>query len=174
MSSNIVIGVFDDYGVVDKAIDELKRSGVLDEQISVLGSSQKHAAALDPAVHPTNVPENLAKFVAAGAVAGGVLGGLTALIFPGIGLLAAGSWLMVLSEAAAGSYAGFLVGALTRMDISEVDAQIYESQLTQGRILVGIDTKDAQQQTKVQAVFDSLGAIDVRKGSQGTSTTTKS
>lgn len=69
----IVIGIFDDYGVTEKAIDELMCAGVSSGSISVLGSSEKHASSLSTEIYPKHVPEELAKFTAAGAIGGGLI-----------------------------------------------------------------------------------------------------
>jgi len=101
--NRIVIGVFDDYGVVEKAIDELMRAGVSTDRISVLGSSEKHASSLAPEVHPEHVPEKLATFTAAGAIGGGLIA-LASLTIPGVGAVVIGGTLLAaLSGAAAGS-----------------------------------------------------------------------
>lgn len=161
--TRIVIGVFDDYGVTEKAIDELLRAGLTNEQMSVLGSSQEHASSLDPAVHPQHVPEELAKFTAAGAVSGGLIG-LASLSLPGIGpVLASGPLLAALSGAAAGTYVGFLAGALTRMDIDEETANQYEALLTQGRILLGVNVGDEEEEKKALQVFDAAGATNIHE-----------
>lgn len=159
----VVIGVFDDYGVTEKVIDELERQRFAHDQISVLGSSQKHASTLSADVHPEHVPENLAKFTAAGAVGGGLVG-LASFTIPGIGpVLASGPLLAALSGAAAGSYVGFLAGALARMDIDEKEAQTYETHLTQGRNLLGVNVADEQEEATALKVFDKLGAMNIHE-----------
>jgi hypothetical protein len=159
----IVIGVFDDYGVAEKAIDELMRAGMGADRISVLGSSKKHASSLSPEVHPEHVPEELAKFTAAGAIGGGLIA-LASLTLPGIGAIVAGGPLLAaLSGAAAGSYVGFLAGTFTRMDIDETTAKEYEAQLTQGRVLLGINVSNKEEEQTALKVFDAAGAMNVHE-----------
>jgi hypothetical protein len=161
--TRIVLGVFDDYGVTEKAIDELIRAGFKHDQISVLGSSPKHAASIDPKAHPEHIPEKLAQFTAAGALGGGLIG-LAALTIPGIGpIIAAGPLLGALSGAAAGSYVGFLAGTLTGMDIDENTAQEYEAQLAQGRILLGAHISNKEEEEKALKIFDAAGAVNVHE-----------
>jgi hypothetical protein len=161
--TRIVVGIFDDYGVTEKAIDELVRAGFNNDQISVLGSSQKHASSLSPGVHPQHVPDELAKFTAAGAVSGGLLG-LASLTLPGIGpVFASGPLLAILSGAAAGTYVGFLAGALARMDIDEDTAEEYQAHLTQGRILLGINVNNETEERNALQVLDTAGAMNVHE-----------
>lgn len=49
------------------------------------------------------------------------------------------------------------------MDIDETTAKEYEAQLTQGRILLGVNVGDQEEEQTALKVFDAAGAMNVHE-----------
>lgn len=141
-----VVGSYHSENEAIDAIEDLKRQGYRSEDISVLSKDKEETR---------NVTEetgtHAGEGAATGAVTGGALGGLGgvlagigALAIPGIGpIVAAGPIVAGLTGAAAGAGVGGLAGALIGMGIPEDEAQEYETQFKEGRILVLVDDSNS-------------------------------
>src|SRR4051812_37523575 len=117
-----VVGGFDNRDAADRAVADLRRAGVRDDQIGYV--IQKSDRADTAATSTPAGDDSSGAGAATGAVAGGVLGGLAgalaAGLIPGFGpFLAAGIMAATLGGAAAGAATGGLVGALVGMGIPE-------------------------------------------------------
>jgi hypothetical protein len=159
-SEKVVLGIFDNYTDAAEAVDGLKNAGFLAEQISLLG---RDTADLKPVVsHLTKSPDPLmSRFGIIGAV-GGFLVGLSTIAIPGVGaLLVAGPLIAAISGAAAGGAIGVVAGALVRFDVPETEARIYETHLTEGRILLAVHTQAAEQRFQAEEIMDRFGAIEI-------------
>jgi uncharacterized protein YjbJ (UPF0337 family) len=82
---------------------------------------------------------------AIGSVTGAIVGAIAAIgsnvIFPGLGLVVAGPLLGALAGAGAGGMTGGLVGALVGAGIPEDRAKEYESDVRDGRIVMGVNPR---------------------------------
>lgn len=154
MRKNIAAAVFKDCDQAEKAIHELRDSGVPENAISVI---QLH----DDSEHDDNVTrtsaddgDDKASGTTKGLVAGGTVGaiaGLGALLIPGIGpFIAAGALAETLGVAgsaalvsgAVGATAGGLTGALVDYGVDSEHAEFYEKKIREGGVFVAVDTSD--------------------------------
>jgi uncharacterized membrane protein len=159
------------YATEDEAvetIERLKAEGYRAEDISVISKNRDDLDAVSEETG-TKTEEGLA----AGAAAGGALGGLTgllvgigALAIPGIGpIVAAGPIAATLTGAAVGAGAGGLAGALIGMGIPEEEANRYEAEVKEGRILILVDPDDRNRDrlTDDETIFTGGAVNDARR-----------
>ena len=140
-----VVGLFDRTLEAEDAIDELQKSGISRDQISII--AKETSAASDQQTASASAGAG------AGAVIGGIAGlvaGLGALAIPGLGpIIAGGPLAMAIGSAGVGAAAGGIIGALTGMNIPESDANYYAEGVRNGRALVlvraeGIEAEHAR------------------------------
>jgi uncharacterized membrane protein len=147
-----IIGVFDGKRDAENAMDEIKKSGIKSDEISIV--------AREDQINEGNDEQDLTN----GATTGGTLGGLAgllagagALTIPGIGpVLAAGP----LAAGISGLAAGGLTGSLIDLGVDEDRGQYYEGEVRKGAILASVETD----QSKVNDVASQMrrnGARDV-------------
>lgn len=151
MKNQKLVGIFENENEAVKVIENLKKSGYDNDEISVI--AKKRDDSLDRIDEATNVnvdnPDDDSKVIG-GAAVGGVLGGIAALLvelgvfaIPGVGpFLAAGPIAATLGGLLAGGAVGGIVGALVDIGIDEEAAKEYETYLNRGDILVAVDVKD--------------------------------
>jgi hypothetical protein len=160
--SNRLTAVFDERASAEAAIDELRRAGVLESELTII------ARQVDFTPSPIT-EESAGEELAAGTVTGagvGALFGLAAALIPGIGpfvtagtLLSAALGLVVGSTAAGaiiGGTAGLVGSALARAGFDAVEAHYYGHAVEQGAILVTVDTTRVDLAT-VRNVFQRHG-----------------
>lgn len=165
------IGTFTSYEVAETALRELKKSGFLMHQVSLIGRDiNRHAESTG--VH-TNITmtsnlnaegNDTSAATQTGAAAGSALGGVTGLLvglgaiaIPGVGpVMLAGAAATAIATAvsgtAIGAAAGSLAGGLTGMGFSADRAQTYSDQVSEGHYLVMIEGTAADI-TKAESVF---------------------
>ena len=112
--------------------------------------------------------------VAAGAGVGGAVGGAmgaviaaiaavgTTLALPGLGLVVAGPVAAALAGAGAGGATGGLIGALVGVGVPELRARVYETGLTSGWLLLGVEARSDEDARKLEDLFDAFGAEHIR------------
>src|SRR4030095_16909428 len=115
MANSVVFGIFSTKAQVETAVDEMKREGFRNADISVLFPFNEGTKdfALEKG---TKAPEGVAVGSTSGAVAGGALGwlaGIGMLAIPGLGpFIAAGPLVATLAGMGAGGAVGGTAGAL--------------------------------------------------------------
>jgi len=160
-TQNVAVGVFQDRALAQEAIQELKRQGFRDDQIGV---AAKHDEDL-PEGGEHHEGSHAGKGAGAGAAAGLGVGGLWGLgivagVLPAIGPAIAGGVLAsMLASAAAGAAAGGLIGALVGLGIPEDEAEYYEGEFKEGRILVTVRTDGNYDEAR--NILQRFGAYDV-------------
>ena len=159
-----VFGIFKDRPHVELAVDEFKRQGFRQNDISVMfpqASSTKEFAH----EKATKAPEGAAVGAGTGAALGGTLGwlvGIGALAILGLGpFIAAGPIMAALAGATVGGTVGGLTGALVGMGIPEYEAKRYEGILKKGGILVSVHSDNSEWTDKAKHIFKRLGAEDI-------------
>src|SRR6266849_2860800 len=122
MAGTAVFGIYKTRRHVENAVEELKCSGFLNTDISVLLPDEDGGQDLRHQKH-TKAPEGATSGVVAGGALGGTLGwlaGIGAVAIPGVGhLIAAGPILGALSGAAVAGALGAIAGALIGLGIPE-------------------------------------------------------
>jgi uncharacterized membrane protein len=168
MTREVAVCVFYDPGVARDAMAALQEAGVAGEDISLLTperESDKGTQARDGA--------------ATGAVAGGVFGGLAgwlvglgSLAIPGIGpFVAAGALATALAGAAIGAGLGAVAGALVGMGVPEKDAKYYEQEVRNGRSLVAVRGRRADE---AHDIMHEFGGYDAQHPQPATATRSRS
>ena len=144
----------------EEAVLQLNVAGFSNDDISVLFPNPGETTGFAH-VHHTMASEGAIAGVGAGSVVGGALGvlaGIGLLILPGLGpLIAAGPLMAALSGAAAGAAVGGVSGALVGMGIPEIEAQLYESKLKEGNLLISVHAESGMQVKTIETVFANLG-----------------
>jgi len=164
MPNSVVFGIFSTQEQVDSAVNEMKREGFRNVDISVLFpfNDGKKDFALEKG---TKAPEGAAAGATSGAVIGGALGwfaGIGLLAIPGAGpLVAAGPIMALLSGAGVGAAVGGLTGALIGMGIPEYVATRHEGRIKSGCILLSVHADDSTWITKAKNILESAGADDI-------------
>src|SRR4030081_520519 len=159
-----VFGIYRNQATLEQAVDDLRREGFRNTDISVLFPDNE--GTKDFAMRKaTKAPEGTAAGATTGAVVGGGLGwlaGIGALAIPGLGpLIAAGPIVAALAGAGAGSVVGGLTGALVGMGIPEYEAKRYEGLVNKGRILLSVHSDNSEWTSKAKTILERTGAEDV-------------
>lgn len=176
-----VYGVFRNRIDADLVYDTLLTKGYTDREIHVMMTEQTrdtHYAndAHDESGHP--VGSQATEGMGVGAASGGVLGAAGGAVaaalatagsiaIPGgvIGaILLAGPIAAGLAGAAAGAAAGGLVGALTGAGIPESNASAYESALTEGGIVLGVEPRENDDVDDIKDIFKENNGENVWAG----------
>jgi hypothetical protein len=181
-----VIGLFDNLSEVQEVIQDLVRSGVPAEKISLavrddLGLYARHLREWgdqDGADHPRLdylVDEAGDEAAAAkGAEIGAALGGIAGLLLslgvpalPGLGpVLAAGPLLTTLTGTGIGAVTGGMIGALTKSGIADADAGEYAEGLRRGGALVMVDTGD-EMADQAAHILNQYHPVDLEERASG-------
>jgi hypothetical protein len=139
----VVVGVFDDKRQAQAAVDELRRVGFTDDRIGVAARDESIRAEVQQSMGDRS--ESYAEEGAALGVAGGTgVGAIWGLAvaggaIPAIGpVIAGGTLAAILASAALGAATGGLVGVLIGWGLPEEEAQGYEHELQENRILVAV------------------------------------
>ena len=139
-----VVGVFQDCGWAERAIDELHHGGFTDREIGILTPSGRVA----PALTPTGVLEkNAGDAAVRGAISGGTLGALAGAVatglIPGVGPVIAGGLLLgILGGAAAGAALGTFAAPFIALGFTEDEARHYQDQCAAGRTILVVRAGD--------------------------------
>lgn len=165
MAKNIAVyGIYRNREAVERAVEELKRAGFRNTDVSVLfpesGGTKDFAIEKE-----TKAPEGAVTGAGTGAAVGGAFGwlmGIGFLTIPGLGpFLAAGPILGALAGVGAGGLVGGIAGALVGMGIPEYEANRYEGHLKKGGILLSIHADDKEWKTKGKEILERTGAEDI-------------
>jgi uncharacterized membrane protein len=144
-----VTAVFDDRTQAERAVAELRRSGISDNDISIVSRRPD-----DVEVKSGPVNDNAGERIGKGALAGagvGTLFGLAALAIPGVGpFITAGVLASALGAtggavaagAIVGGTSGALAGAFAKAGYSKEEAEYLGSTVERGGVLVAVDTDD--------------------------------
>lgn len=144
MNASLVSAVFDSHAEAERAVAELRRSGISDDAISVIARHDGDGASDEGS--GAGSKEFIGK-VAAGAGIGTLLG-IAALAIPGVGPLAAAGAIassavpgMAITGAALGGAAGGLEKVMTDHGVSHEDASYYGGRVNEGGVFVSVDTR---------------------------------
>ena len=164
MANSVVFGIFSTKAQVETAVDEMKREGFRNADISVLFPYNEGTKdfALEKG---TKAPEGAVAGATSGAVFGGALGwlaGIGVLAIPGLGpFIAAGPIMALLGGVGVGAAVGGITGALIGMGIPEYVATRYEGRIKGGCILLSVHADDSKWIQKAKKILDQTGADDI-------------
>ena len=155
MNDRIASAVFDSRDEAERAISELRETGISDSAISVVGqpdeggSEFSRSRTYDNDDDSGDAKSDVVKGAVIGTGAGAVLG-IAALAIPGVGPLAAAGAIAasaVPTGAAigggAGMAAGSVAGLLASHGVDEEDSKYYEQRLNQGGIFVSVQADES-------------------------------
>jgi uncharacterized membrane protein len=149
-----VFSVFRDVKSANKAIDELKNTGIEANDISVIAKDEVREQIRGD----VDTGNDVASSASAGAVTGGIAGALAGLLIgagaiavPPLGVVIAGpiATTLGLSSAAAGAVSGGavgalsggIIGALVELGVPEEDAKYFETEIQNRGIVLAVDTE---------------------------------
>src|ERR1700730_5699225 len=141
-TNTAVVGVYTNYGAVERAVDILRDTGFRSTAISRLFPA--NAGSRDFAYQKnTKAPEGATAGGGTGAVIGGAIGwlaGIGALAISGVGpVISAGPIMAAAVGGAGGGFAGALIG----MGIPEYEAKRYEGRVHNGGMLLSVNSDDS-------------------------------
>lgn len=141
------VGVFPGYAEARRAVDALRRAGIRDDQIGVLGPGdavrEKRSGLPNDPTH-TRWEEGAGIGAAAGGLAGLGLGAAVAagLMSPLGPVVAGGTLVALLASAGGGATVGAVMGGLAGLGVPEDAAQWYAGELEAGRVVVTVHAPD--------------------------------
>jgi uncharacterized membrane protein len=144
-----VTAVFDDRAQAERAIAELRRSGISEKDVSIV-SRRPDDVEVKGGADKDNAGERIGKGALAGAGVG-TLFGLAALAIPGVGpFITAGVLASALGAtggavaagAIVGASSGALAGAFAKAGYSKEEAEYFGSTVERGGVLVAVDSDD--------------------------------
>jgi hypothetical protein len=163
--AKLVTGLFKSKVAAESAVDAILKRGFTRDDISVLMSDATRSKefALQTRSHA-------ADGLGIGSVVGGTVGAVlaaiaavgTTLFLPGINLVIAGPIAAALAGAGAGGATGGLIGALIGAGIPEYRAKVYESGITGGGILIGVEARTDDEVEGLSDLLTDLGGEHVR------------
>ena len=165
-----VVGLFDDRDAAQAAIKDFLKSDFPSDRISIITSDPKGEFVQQKIDHEggTKSGEGAMAGAATGAVAGGIFGllvGVGVLVFPAVGLVAAGPVAAMLAGAGVGALGGGLLGALIGLGIPQDHADTYAEAIRRGGCLVSMEVDEAQV-FKANEIMKRHGAVDVHQRAQ--------
>jgi hypothetical protein len=150
-----ITGVFRDKDDAERAYNSLLERGYSRDEISVLMSKDTrdtHFGDVDKEDRSdlgNKAMEKAGIGSAIGGTAGAIIGAIaaigTAVAIPGLGLVVAGPIVAGLTGAGAGGLTGGIIGALVGSGIPKERAEMYESSLKEGGIVVGVTPRNREE-----------------------------
>jgi uncharacterized protein YqgC (DUF456 family) len=180
--TTVVTRLFDTYEHARQAVDELERTGISHDSISVVANNQgekyndanQYGATSGTAygtdtvsgatpVERTEADTGAGTGATLGTILGGgagLLAGLGMLAIPGVGPVVAAGWLIAtLTGAGVGAASGGLLGGLVGAGVSEEDAHVYTEGVRRGGTLVTVRAEDADK-ARIEAVLTKYSPVD--------------
>lgn len=163
-----VLGVFDDALTARRAMEDLRDSTYPFEDVSIISRQTEDGAAVS-----STEDVSAGEGAAVGAVWGGLVG-LGALLIPGIGpFIAGGALFAALTGAVTGAVVGGITAALVDFGgIPEAEARQYEQYVHEGKTLIAVKAKDADDAHAARQILAQHGADGVYDENERTSEVT--
>lgn len=166
----LVTGVFDSKESADRAYEALQDRGYTSDKIHVIMSDDTRTRHYgnNEAVKVETGTKTMSG-TGTGAAIGGTIGAVaaaiaavgTTLLLPGLGLIVAGPLAAALAGAGAGGLTGGVIGALVGSGIPEEKAVIYERQVREGNIVIGVHARNMDEVREIEAELRLHHAHDV-------------
>jgi hypothetical protein len=147
--NRMMTGLFRDRESAERAYQALEGRGYQREDLNVLMTDETRKKYFaDGSTAKTELGTKALEGAGVGAGVGAVTGGVIAAVvaaatiaIPGVGLVVAGPLAAALAGAGAGSVAGGAIGALVGAGIPEERAKQYQTGLSEGGIVLGVNPR---------------------------------
>jgi len=163
----LLTGMFSDRESAERAYGTLHEKGYTKDDVNLFMSDEtrKRHFAGDKSDMGTKAMEGMG----AGSAIGGAIGALagiiasvgTSIVLPGLGLVIAGPIAAGLAGAGAGGITGGLIGALVGWGIPEHHAKKYEAGIREGKIVMGVHPKNAEDARHLENTWRQHKAEDI-------------
>jgi hypothetical protein len=172
-NTHLVTALFEDLRSARRVVQDLRRSGIPDRDISII-SSGDHYSETDYRTIDGNYfvddDSHTEEGAEVGAAVGGVGGfvvGLTTVTIPGVGpVLALGNILAsTITGAAVGGLAGGIIGLLIDLGVPEERAHLYQEGIRHGHVLVAAQSSP-DDISRIKEVFGEHRPVDLHNRSE--------
>ncbi len=168
-ANNQVFGSFSDRDSAERAYNSATNRGYTQQDVNLLMSDDtrnKYFSDTD-----TELSSKAAEGAGSGAMIGGAAGGIlgaiaaigTSVALPGLGLVLAGPLVAGLAGIGAGGLTGGLIGALIGWGIPEDRAKVYEDDIRQGRIVMGVNPRTAEDANYFESEWGKHNAQNITR-----------
>ena len=165
-SKQLLTGSFRDRATTETAFNDLRERGYAHNDINMVMSDdtrKKHFG--NETKGETEIGTKALSGAGTGSAIGGTIGAIagviaaigTSVLIPGLGLVVAGPLAAGLAGAGAGGLTGGVIGALVGAGIPEERARIYENDIKDGGIVLGVNPKNDEDAEYLQTQWNRTG-----------------
>jgi hypothetical protein len=170
VKSTTVTGVFSDPDGVERAYEVAVARGYEIGDVNVVMSEETRRRFYS---EERDLSSEIAKKSAEGGELGGPTGGRVgiavaiaaavgaAFVLPGLGFVMAGPLAVALAGAGAAGLAAGLIGALADWGLPDERVLQYQSEISDGRILIGVKTRNAEDARSIAQEWQAIGGQHV-------------
>ncbi len=153
---NWVTGTFTDRDSAERAYNSMLSRGYSEKEINLMMSDEtRNRYFANDKKADTELGTKAMEKAGVGGAIGGTVGAIlaaiaavgTSIAIPGLGLVVAGPIAAALAGAGAGGLTGGIIGALIGWGIPEERAKLYESDLKNGGIVLGVNPRNDEDAT---------------------------
>lgn len=170
-STGMLTGTFRDRESAERAYNAMVSRGYRDQEVNLIMSDETRKRHFGKDL---DIETDLGNKAAEGGVAGAALGGLAGAIagvvaaagtiaIPGIGVVLAGPVAAGLAGVGAGGLAGGLIGGLVGAGIPEDRAKIYEKDIKEGGIVMGVKPRNDDDARYLEREWGTYNGVNVYK-----------
>lgn len=171
MGSHLVTGIFTDKSSAEQAYNHLQNRGFDKDQIHIIMSDDTRKKHYAHEVVKTEMGSKAMEGAGTGSAIGGTVGAIAAavaavgtnLLLPGLGLVVAGPLAAALAGAGAGGLTGGIIGALVGSGIPKERAVVYEKGINEGKIVMGVHARGADEAMAIEEEFRAHNAQDIHR-----------
>ena len=146
----MLTGMFRDRESSENAYNTLQEKGYTKDEINLVMSDETRKKHFSDQTRGTEIGTKAAEGAGKGSAIGGTVGAIvgvvaaigTTLALPGLGIVIAGPIAAGLAGAGAGGITGGIIGALVGSGIPEARAELYESGIKNGKIVIGVQPRN--------------------------------
>lgn len=156
-TTDLLTGSFRDRSSAERAYDSLVRDGYSKDEINVIMSDDTRKKHFSETTTTTDLGTKAAEGGLTGATVGGTIGAIAGVVavagtlaIPGLGIVLAGPLAAGLAGLGAGAAAGGLLGALIGAGIPEERAKIYQTEIENGGIVVGVRPRSSEDSARFE------------------------
>jgi hypothetical protein len=149
-SNDLLTGSFRDRAEAERAYDSLLRRGYSPDEINVIMSDDTRKRYFTETSVSSDLGTKAAEGGLTGATVGGTVGAIAGVVaaagtlaIPGLGIVLAGPVAAGLAGLGAGAAAGGVLGTLIGAGIPEEHAKVYQTDIEDGGIVVGVKPRSA-------------------------------